>query len=94
MTNAANEVFELMYVCTALLPCRYLLIMSDGIFEFVENEEVMSWAHQCAQQGKGPLETAKWLVRKVGGRAIFRVRARAGLVRTLGGGQRWAGTYW
>lgn len=39
--------------------------MTDGIFEFFQNEDVMGWVHKCAQQGMGPLDTAKWLVRKV-----------------------------
>lgn len=40
-------------------------MMTDGIFEFFQNEDVMGWVHKCAQQGMGPLDTAKWLVRKV-----------------------------
>ena len=43
---------------------KYLVLMSDGIFEFISNEEIIEMIHTYAQQGEGPKEVAKRLVKE------------------------------
>lgn len=43
---------------------RYLVLMSDGIFEFMENDEVIAIVHAVAQQGGTPNDASKRLVRE------------------------------
>lgn len=44
--------------------CRYIIVMSDGIFEFMENDEVVGMVHAAALAGVAPCEAAKRLVRE------------------------------
>ncbi|KIY98047.1 Protein phosphatase 2C containing protein [Monoraphidium neglectum] len=46
------------------LLCSYVVLMSDGIFEFMDSQEVVAMVHTLAQQGHGPNEAAKQLVRE------------------------------
>ena len=43
---------------------KYLVFMSDGIFEFISNEEVIEFIHKHAQQGLSPREVGKRLVKE------------------------------
>ena len=43
---------------------RYLLLMSDGIFEFMESCEVVDFVHQQASAGLQPHQVAQRLVRE------------------------------
>lgn len=42
---------------------KYLVLMSDGIFEFMENQKVIDMVHSAAESGISPHEVAKKLVR-------------------------------
>ena len=42
---------------------KYLILMSDGIFEFISNEEVVEFVHKHATQGMTPREVANSLPR-------------------------------
>lgn len=44
-------------------PCRYIVLMSDGIFEFMDSQQVMAEVHAAAQAGQAPSEVAKKLVK-------------------------------
>ena len=43
---------------------KYIIFMSDGIFEFISNEEVIEFIHKHAQQGLSPREVGKRLVKE------------------------------
>jgi serine/threonine protein phosphatase PrpC len=43
--------------------CRYIVLMSDGIFEFLDSQQVMEEVHAAAKAGQSPSEAAKRLVR-------------------------------
>ena len=43
---------------------KYIVFMSDGIFEFITNEEVIEFIHTHAQQGLSPREVGKRLVKE------------------------------
>lgn len=50
--------------CTSALCCRYLVLMSDGIFEFMDCEEVVDMVHGLARAGLAPHQVAARLVRE------------------------------
>ena len=39
-----------------------MLLCSDGIYEFMTNDEIMALVHERAQQGSQPFEIAQHLV--------------------------------
>lgn len=41
---------------------RYLLLMSDGIFEFIDSQQIVEEVHNAAKAGLSPCEAAKRLV--------------------------------
>ncbi|KAI8474496.1 MAG: phosphatase 2C-like domain-containing protein [Monoraphidium minutum] len=43
---------------------RYVVLMSDGIFEFMDSQEVLEMVHGLATQGHGPNEASKQLVKE------------------------------
>ena len=43
---------------------KYLVLCSDGLFEFMDNEYIMSIVHHQAQCGWHPSDIAKCLVRR------------------------------
>lgn len=47
----------------AVLRRRYVVLMSDGIFEFLDSQQVMEEVHAAARAGQSPSEAAKRLVR-------------------------------
>lgn len=47
------------------LPGRYLVLMSDGIFEFMDSQEVLDMVHGViAKEGGSPADAAKKLVKE------------------------------
>uniref|UniRef100_A0A383VYJ0 protein-serine/threonine phosphatase n=1 Tax=Tetradesmus obliquus TaxID=3088 RepID=A0A383VYJ0_TETOB len=42
---------------------KYVVLMSDGIFEFLDSQQVMEEVHAAARAGQSPSEAAKRLVR-------------------------------
>lgn len=42
---------------------RYMVLCSDGIYEFMGNDEIMGLVHARAQQGAAPAAIAQHLVR-------------------------------
>jgi serine/threonine protein phosphatase PrpC len=46
-----------------LLSCRYIVLMSDGIFEFLDSQQILAEVHAAAQAGQPPSEVAKKLVK-------------------------------
>ena len=56
------------YACTStdskcVLLCRYIVLMSDGIFEFLDSQQILAEVHMAAQAGQAPNEVAKKLVK-------------------------------
>lgn len=47
----------------SIRPARYLVLMSDGIFEFLDSQQVMQEVHTAAKAGQSPNEAAKKLVK-------------------------------
>lgn len=43
--------------------CRYIVLMSDGIFEFLDSQQILAEVHVGAQAGLPPSEVAKKLVK-------------------------------
>ena len=43
---------------------RYVILMSDGVFEFIDSQEVLDLVHAAALKGHGPNEAARQLVRE------------------------------
>lgn len=50
-------------VVTCTVPCRYIVLMSDGIFEFMDSQQILGEVHTAAQAGQPPSEVAKKLVK-------------------------------
>lgn len=44
-------------------PCRYVVLMSDGIFEFMDSQQILEEVHAAALAGQPPSEVAKKLVK-------------------------------
>lgn len=42
---------------------RYIVLMSDGIFEFMDSQQILEEVHTAAQAGQPPSEVAKKLVK-------------------------------
>jgi serine/threonine protein phosphatase PrpC len=53
----------LLLLTMLVLCCRYVVLMSDGIFEFLDSQQIMEEVHAAAKAGQSPSEAAKKLVR-------------------------------
>lgn len=60
--SAADRVWPHLLLLLRLW-CRYIVLMSDGIFEFLDSQQILAEVHAGAQAGLHPSEVAKKLVK-------------------------------
>jgi len=57
---------------------EYLIIASDGVWEFVENDEAIRWVHKLRTLGKSAKEATRALIAKA---SVYWLRAEEGAYR-------------